>query len=43
MTMAKQSEVVPVPGSAMPVFTQLANGARNQLLAAATITQTRAE
>ena len=43
MTMAKQSELVPVPGSAMPVFTQLANGARNQLLAAATITQTRAE
>ena len=43
MTMAKQSEVVPVPGSAMPVFTQLANGAKNQLLAAATITQTQAE
>ncbi|MCY7371266.1 MAG: M23 family metallopeptidase [Polaromonas sp.] len=43
MTMAKQSEVVPVPAAAMPVFTQLANGVRNQLLAASTITQTRAE
>ena len=43
MMMAKQSEVVPVPGSAMPVFIQLANGAKNQLFAAATITQTRAE
>ncbi len=43
MTMARQSEVVPVPGSAMPVFTQLANGAKNQLLAASTITQTRAQ
>ena len=43
MTMAKQSEIVPVPASAMPVFTRLANGARNQLLAASTLSQTRAE
>lgn len=43
MTIAKQSDVVPVPAAALPQFRQLANGFRNQLQAAATIDQTRAE
>lgn len=43
MAVAKQSDVVPVPAAAMPQFRQLANGFRNQLQAAATIDQTRAE
>ena len=43
MTMAKQNDVVPVPAAALPQFKLLANGFRNQLLAAATIDQTRAE
>ncbi|MEO7161143.1 MAG: M23 family metallopeptidase [Polaromonas sp.] len=43
MAIAKQSDVVPVPAAAMPQFRQLANGFRNQLQAAATIDQTRAE
>ena len=43
MTIAKQSETIPVSASALPEFRQLADGVRNQLLAAATITQTRAE
>ena len=43
MTAARQSDVVPVPTAALPQFRQLANGFRNQLQAAATIDQTRAE
>ena len=43
MTVAKQSDVVPVPAAALPQFRQLANGFRNQLQAAATIDQPRAE
>jgi murein DD-endopeptidase MepM/ murein hydrolase activator NlpD len=43
MTIAKQSESVPVSGAAMPAFKQLASGVKNQLQAAASITQTRAE
>ena len=43
MTIARQSDVVPVPAAALPQFRQLANGFRNQLQAAATIDQTRAE
>ena len=43
MTVARQSDVVPVPAAALPQFRQLANGFRNQLQAAATIDQTRAE
>ena len=43
MTMAKQSNTIPVPAAALPQFRQLANGVKNQLLAAATIGQTRAE
>jgi murein DD-endopeptidase MepM/ murein hydrolase activator NlpD len=43
MTIARQSEVIPVPAAALPQFRQLANGFRNQLQAAATIDQTRAE
>ncbi len=43
MTIARQSDVVPVPTAALPQFRQLANGFRNQLLAAATINQTQAE
>ncbi|CAN5428141.1 peptidoglycan DD-metalloendopeptidase family protein [soil metagenome] len=43
MTMAKQSDVVPVPAAALPQFRQLANGFRNQLQAAATIDQAQTE
>ncbi|MDB5939728.1 MAG: peptidase [Polaromonas sp.] len=43
MAIARQSDVVPVPAAALPQFRQLANGFRNQLQAAATIDQTRAE
>ncbi|RZJ00415.1 MAG: M23 family metallopeptidase, partial [Haliea sp.] len=43
MNMARQSETTPVPTAALPKFRELANGVRNQLLAAATISQTRAE
>lgn len=43
MTTAKQSDVVPVPTAAQAQFKQLADGFRNQLQAAATIDQTRAE
>jgi murein DD-endopeptidase MepM/ murein hydrolase activator NlpD len=43
MTMAQQSGTVPVPSSAIPVFKQLAEATRNQLLAAATVNQTRVE
>ena len=43
MTIAKQSETIPVSTAALPAFRQLADGVRNQLLAAATISQTRAE
>ena len=43
MTIAKQSDVTPVPPAAQTQFKQLANGFRNQLQAAATINQTRAE
>ena len=43
MAMARQSETIPVPAAALPQFRQLAAGVKNQLLAAATISQTRAE
>ena len=44
MTLAKLGgDATPVPSSALPQFKQLAAGFRNQLLAAATINQTRAE
>ena len=43
MTIAQQSDVVPVPPAAQAHFQQLANGFKNQLQAAATINQTRAE
>jgi murein DD-endopeptidase MepM/ murein hydrolase activator NlpD len=43
MTIAKQSDVVPVPAGALPQFKELADGFKNQLQAAATIEQTRAE
>ncbi|HQS30782.1 MAG: peptidase M23 [Polaromonas sp. 39-63-203] len=43
MTMARQSETMPVPAAAQAYFRQLASGVKNQLLAAATITQTRAQ
>ena len=43
MTMARQSETVPVSPAAQAYFRQLASGVKNQLLAAATITQTRAQ
>lgn len=42
-TIARQSDVVPVPPAAQAHFKQLANGFKNQLQAAATINQTRAE
>ena len=43
MTMAQQSDVIPVPAAAKAHFKQLADGVRNQLQAAATIDQTQAE
>jgi pyruvate/2-oxoglutarate dehydrogenase complex dihydrolipoamide acyltransferase (E2) component len=43
MMIAKQSEATPVAAAAMPLFKQLAVGVRTQLLAAATMIQTRAE
>lgn len=43
MLIAKQSETIPVPTAALPVFRQVAADVRTQLQAAATITQTRAE
>ena len=43
MTMAQKSNVIPVPAAAQAHFKQLADGFRNQLQAAATIDQTRAE
>ena len=43
MTIARQSETVPVPMAALPMFKQLAAVVSTQLQAAATIAQTRAE
>ena len=43
MTMAQQSQTVPVPTAQLPAFRQLATGIRDQLQAAATLTQTRSE
>ncbi len=43
MTIARQSETVPVPAAALPMFKQLASVVSTQLQAAATIGQTRAE
>lgn len=43
MTMAQQSDTVPVPGSSLVAFRELAAGVKNQLQAAATINQTRVE
>jgi murein DD-endopeptidase MepM/ murein hydrolase activator NlpD len=43
MTIARQSETIPVSTAALPLFRQLAADVKTQLLAAATITQTRAE
>jgi murein DD-endopeptidase MepM/ murein hydrolase activator NlpD len=43
MTIAKQSETIPLSAAARPLFKQLADGVKTQLQAAATITQTRAE
>ncbi len=43
MTIAKQSETVPVPTAALPMFKQLASVVSTQLQAAATIGQTRGE
>lgn len=43
MTMARQSETIPLSAAAMPAFKQLAQNARIELQAATTIGQTRAE
>lgn len=43
MAAARQSETIPLSTAALPLFNQLAAGVKNQLLAAATISQTRAE
>ena len=43
MAAAQQSETVAVPTAALPLFKQLASGAKVQLQAAASINQTRAE
>lgn len=43
MTIAKQSETIPIVAASLPAFRQLASGVKNQLQAAASIMQTRAE
>ncbi|MES1977094.1 MAG: M23 family metallopeptidase, partial [Pseudomonadota bacterium] len=43
MTIAKQSETIPVSPAAMPLFKQLAASVKTELQAATTIGQTRAE
>lgn len=43
MKIAQQSNTIPVPAASMPLFRQLASSVKDQLQAAATITQTRAE
>lgn len=43
MAAAQQSETIPVSTAALPLFRQQAAGVKNQLQAAATISQTRAE
>ena len=43
MTIAKQSNTIPVPAGLMPLFRQQASGVQTQLQDAATITLTRAE
>ncbi len=43
MAAAQQSETIPVPTAALPLFRQLASGVKNQLQAAASINETRAE
>ena len=43
MTIAKQSETIPVPMASLPLFNQIAAGVKTQLQAAATISQTRVE
>ncbi|MDO9359795.1 MAG: M23 family metallopeptidase [Polaromonas sp.] len=43
MTIAKQSETIPLSAAAMPAFRELAVGVKGQLQAAASIGQTRAE
>ena len=43
MTIAKQSNTIPVPAGFMPLFRQQASGVKTQLQAAASFTQTRAE
>ncbi len=43
MTIARQSETVPVSAAALPLFKQLANTVTLELQAAASLTQTRAE
>jgi murein DD-endopeptidase MepM/ murein hydrolase activator NlpD len=43
MNIAKQSETIQLPTASLPLFRQLAAGVKNQLQAAATISQTRAE
>ena len=43
MTIAKQSDTIPVSTAAMPLFKQLATDAKTQLQAAASMTQMRAE
>ena len=43
MTIAQQSDTIPVPAAAMPLFKQLATVIRTQLQAAASLGQTQAE
>lgn len=43
MTIAKQSETIPVPAAAMPLFRELATSVKLDLQAAATMVQTRTE
>ena len=43
MTIAKQSETIPVPTASLPLFNQISAGVKAQLQAAATLSQTRTE
>ena len=43
MTIAKQSETIPVPTASLPLFNQISAGVKAQLQAAATLGQTRTE
>jgi len=43
MALAQKSETVPVPAAALPLFRQASSEVKTALLAAASMTQTRAQ